>query len=328
MPEDEITILQGAKTQLSKIMESLNKSHREHLLSFAIQEWMTMKIGVDSDDESNDEDEHVLDDPAAKLRKIVEEIRDKIPLNAILPSENIQLPTKGPNDDCDPKITVHVDGFLYEDDDIEDLVKEGKMSRNYCKDCGSKNTSPLIFISHSASRDELYLIFNTLLPTLDGKILLDVGSRLGAVLYGAYVYSDAEKIIGVEMNKDLCDLQNEVIRKHKMDKRIEIINKRIEDTGDLVRVADVVVLNNVFEFYLSEEEQTSVWKFLRDNIKKGAFIVSRPSISSSLSSLNTGIDVDQWIKPVDSEIDQPVNYFAEETERVDDSMKIFCYNVL
>ena len=34
------------------------------------------------------------------------------------------------------------------------------------------------------SHDELYEIFNDLLPTIKGKTVLDVGSRLGAVLYG------------------------------------------------------------------------------------------------------------------------------------------------
>lgn len=43
----------------------------------------------------------------------------------------------------------------------------------------------LIYISHSMSRQVLQYIFNVLLPKdLEDKQLLDVGSRLGAVLYG------------------------------------------------------------------------------------------------------------------------------------------------
>ncbi|XP_063977236.1 uncharacterized protein LOC135162555 [Diachasmimorpha longicaudata] len=328
MSENTISSLDDAKRQLREIMESLSKSHREHLLSFAIQEWMTIKIGDDSDDELNDEDEYMLDDPVATLNKIAKEIRQKVPFDAVLPSEKIKVSSSGPNSDCHPDITTHVDGFLYNDDEVDDLVKEGKLSSHYCKDCGSKNSDSLIYISHSVSRENLYLIFNTLLPTLDGKIVLDVGSRLGAVLYGAYVYTDADKIIGVEMNKDLCDLQNEVVRKHKMDKRIEIINKRIEDAGDVVRKADVVVLHNVFEFYLSEDEQRNVWKFLQENIKKGTFVISSPSIEVSLSKLDTGIDVARWIKRVDSETEDQVNYFDSKEENADDCPDMFCYKVL
>ena len=38
---------------------------------------------------------------------------------------------------------VHVDSFLYSDEDIDRLCDEGKMSRSYCKECGSHNTAPL-----------------------------------------------------------------------------------------------------------------------------------------------------------------------------------------
>ena len=34
------------------------------------------------------------------------------------------------------------------------------------------------------SREALYYVFNTRLPTLENKTVLDIGSRLGAVLYG------------------------------------------------------------------------------------------------------------------------------------------------
>lgn len=39
--------------------------------------------------------------------------------------------------------TVHVDGFLYSEEDVDDLCDEGKMSRNYCLDCKSKKCAPL-----------------------------------------------------------------------------------------------------------------------------------------------------------------------------------------
>ena len=47
------------------------------------------------------------------------------------------------NSDCDPSTTVHVDSFLYSEEDIDRLCDEGKMSRCYCQDCGSHNTTPL-----------------------------------------------------------------------------------------------------------------------------------------------------------------------------------------
>lgn len=54
---------------------------------------------------------------------------------------------------------VHVDCFLYDEDDIEDLVEQGKLTRTYCLDCGSKNTKPLTFISHSLAPAQVVLIY-------------------------------------------------------------------------------------------------------------------------------------------------------------------------
>lgn len=47
------------------------------------------------------------------------------------------------NSDCDPNTTLHVDEFLYTDEDIDKLVDSDQLQTHYCLDCGSKNTRPL-----------------------------------------------------------------------------------------------------------------------------------------------------------------------------------------
>ena len=44
------------------------------------------------------------------------------------------------------------------------------------------------FISHSMSREQLKFIFCDLLPDLSGKTVLDIGSRMGPVLYAVRAY--------------------------------------------------------------------------------------------------------------------------------------------
>jgi hypothetical protein len=76
------------------------------------------------------------------LRDIVVELRSKLPLHSVLPSEKIFVPTYGDNSNCLPECTLHVDAFLYDDDDVEELVEQGQISRNFCCDCGSRKTTP------------------------------------------------------------------------------------------------------------------------------------------------------------------------------------------
>lgn len=126
---------------------------------------------------------------------------------------------------------MHVDSFLYEDDEaIDELCEKGKMSRSYCVECGSHNTKPLStymtprhlnvashaytqldYITHSASLSQLRFIFGPrVLGDIPNQVLVDVGSRLGAVLYtvcdtlGRYIITgDLCSFIGTSNDKGI-----------------------------------------------------------------------------------------------------------------------------
>ena len=150
---------------------------------------------------------------------------------------------------------VHVDSFLYDEDDEEQLVKEGLLARSYCLDCGSRKIEDLTYITHSCSKERLQFIFGDLLPSLEGKTVVDVGSRLGAVLYGAYYYSDASKIVGIEINKDFCKLQEDAVAKFGLGSRVKIVLGNMCAQTELLASADVLVLNNVFSWFMPEQLQ-------------------------------------------------------------------------
>ncbi|KAL3873732.1 hypothetical protein ACJMK2_036821 [Sinanodonta woodiana] len=234
------------------------------------------------------------------LHSIQEDLRNSLPMNAISPTETIYIPTSGPNADCDPNKAVHIDAFLFDDEIIDELCEKGQMSRNYCTECGSHNTKALTFLSHSASANQIKYIFTYLLSDLTGKTVMDVGSRTGAVLYGAYVYSQASSIVGVEMDGSFCQLQNNIVQKYKMEDRVKVIQSDIQQQAELLQNCNVVVLNNVFEFFMPVEEQLKIWKFLRQTLcKKDTLIVAVPSLKNSLDSIQSDISVHHWVKEVD-----------------------------
>ncbi|KAI4481986.1 PREDICTED: uncharacterized protein LOC106789397 [Polistes canadensis] len=330
--------LENAKKQFTDLMRNLNKKDQEQFFAFILQEWKPMENIFEcrpdkravTHDLRKDMEDAIIDDPVFLLNSIAYDIKKRVPFNGILPSEHIETPKKGENSDCDSNVTLHVDEFLYDDDDMNELIDNGKLQKYYCCNCGSRDIKPLIFISHSMSRDALYFIFNTLLPTLEGKMVLDIGSRLGAVLYGAYVYTDASKIIGIEMNKEFCDLQNSIINQYKMNDRIEILHKKIEDAPEVVKASDVVVMNNPFEFYLSESEQIEIWRFLKSNLKKGTILVLRPNIEIMLKHLQTGIVTSDWLKPLPQcqSNNQENSSFSSVTSQDDEEYdNIVCYEI-
>lgn len=68
--------------------------------------------------------------------------------------------------------------------------------------------------------------------------------------------------------------------------RMQVLPGDIQDHGEVVRVADIICLNNVFEFFMPPNVQARIWAFLRANIKKGALLVTIPSLEDSLQYLD------------------------------------------
>eukprot|EP01112_Ceratiomyxa_fruticulosa_P020468 TRINITY_DN6971_c0_g1_i1.p1 TRINITY_DN6971_c0_g1~~TRINITY_DN6971_c0_g1_i1.p1 ORF type:complete len:429 (-),score=74.30 TRINITY_DN6971_c0_g1_i1:139-1425(-) len=237
------------------------------------------------------------------LKLVVHELRNSVPPNAEAPGEQIVIPKDAEFETYTASNTFHVDSFLYPtEDDVDDLVEKGLIPREYCTECGSQKTKPINYISHSASLAQLKYIFSdAVLGDLNGKVLLDVGSRLGSVLYTGHILSKAKELVGVEMNKFFADLQqNFITSKYKMADRIRIIHGDIlEHTNELTR-ADVVVLDNVFQFFIADKEKLShIWSTIRKNLtRKGQLIVSLPSLKSSLATAGSDIDIKKWVKEV------------------------------
>ena len=230
------------------------------------------------------------------LEKIAASLRPQLPVEAVLPSETIRHPTSGEDAGLSPQNCVHVDSFLYDEKLEEELVQEGKLDRSYCLDCNSRRIEDLTYITHSCSKERLEFIFGELLPSLQGKKVLDIGSRLGAVLYGAYYYSQAEKIVGVEINKDFCKLQEETISTFGLSDRVSVVLGNMCAQGQLLAEADVVILNNVFSWFMPEKLQVKMWQCLQASVSPGALLVTIPSLEASLGELQTGIQLSDWVR--------------------------------
>ncbi|XP_036307647.1 uncharacterized protein LOC118726663 isoform X2 [Pipistrellus kuhlii] len=300
----------------------------------ALLEWMRT---------SRDFDEFTHDNNDSMLKSIAEDLRNLLPLETMLSSEHLALQKIQQQ----PEPTVHVDAFLYDEDVIDSLCEEGKMSRNYCVVCGSYQTAPLGFISHSFSLVELKFIYHHVLPDLSGKLLVDVGSRLGSVLYGVksslrtysafgkyfpannsfacHHPSSALQLYGVELNGDFCQLQEMIIKKYQFTDRIKVLHADICTQDSLLQNADVVIMNNVFEYFLDEAEQARAWECISHNVRKqGSLLVTVPSLEESLSGLQVSIQLSSWVEEI------PLNYnvYPEKDTNREAFEQIHLYKIL
>ena len=69
------------------------------------------------------------------------------------------------------------------------------------------------------------------------------------------MYSQASQLVGIEIASSFCDLQNRVISQRNLSDRVRVVHSDVRQQKNLLLAADVVVLNNAFEFFCSLAEQ-------------------------------------------------------------------------
>ncbi|KAG0298101.1 hypothetical protein BGZ96_002593, partial [Linnemannia gamsii] len=99
-----------------------------------------------------------------------------------------------------------------------------------------------------------------------------------------HLFTEAKSLIGVEMNDYFCKLQTEMVRKHHLQDRIEIVHDNLLNRANLIEKADIVIMNNVFQFFSPVDVQQQLWKFLHTHLKnrKGALLITIPSLQEQL----------------------------------------------
>lgn len=274
------------------------------------------KKGDEQKEEEDDEDEEDEETNTKKEEKeeemmdeIVETLRKEFPL-----SNGCSVDAKGEHSasdvdahgesemfrGCTAKDTVPVDAFLYDDDAIDDACDAGTFSRHYCAACGSRDVRPLNFISHSLSRDQLAFVLGDAVlgqralrawVARRGLTVVDVGSRLGAVLYGFALHLPRAEVYGVEQSAFFCDVQTRVLRDPRFARalaHVHVVHDDVRHQGALLQRADVVVLNNVFEFFAADAaEERRLWEFVMANVTKpGCLVVTVPSLDEVADRLN------------------------------------------
>ncbi|XP_034530823.1 uncharacterized protein zgc:109986 [Notolabrus celidotus] len=295
-----------AKSELKLLLSRMDPDQLPRLLS-----WIR---------NSDELDELLSDNRTVILQNISEELRERLPTEAMLPSETAAYNKMQQRS----RPTVHVDSFLFDEDEVDSRCEEGTMSRSFCLSCGSFRTAPLDFISHSFSIPELQFLFQNVLPDLSGRMLVDVGSRLGAVLYGGYMYSSASQLVGVEISEEFVKLQNDIVQKYNLTDRIQVLHSDVCLQNVLLQSADVLIMNNVFEFFMEPTQQVRAWRFIMENFrKKGSLLVTVPGLQESLNTLEEALQP-SWVEelPVDYDV-----YLGRDTDP-DALRQIHLYRVL
>ncbi|EGG13909.1 hypothetical protein DFA_11670 [Cavenderia fasciculata] len=323
--EEELS-LDDLKEQF-KMMVSMIKENERDMIEFT--SYVCNQLNVKIDEHKNPAEDESMQDNI--LATIIQDLKEELPsLDTKAPNENIIIPKNENFKDYTKENTVSVDGFLYSESDVDELIERGKLANNYCLDCNSHNTSPLNFISHSTSPIQLKYIFGKqVLGNLKNKTVLDIGSRLGAVLYSGYLFSDAKQLIGLEIDPFFCKLQEKMVAKYQMEDRVTLVQGDVFKVGDKhIEAANVIFMNNVLEFFEADRaKHIAFWNNLKKltAAKKGMQIVTIPAIEDTFKSNKLGLSIKGWLK---REQIVPPDHIHPDDQEFDDYKEICLYRVI
>jgi hypothetical protein len=123
-----------------------------------------------------------------------------------------------------------------------------------------------------------------------------------------------------------------MIKKYKMEDRVQVMCKDIQTVPELLsKEADVLVMNNVFQFFNDLEVQQKIWKFVRAETKKkpGLLIVTLPSLQEQLKEANMSASklLRGWVKEV--KLDYDAGWFQElNDDELEEIKQVHMYKVL
>lgn len=100
-----------------------------------------------------------------KLTEIVQFLRKALPISALAPEESMSIPKGVQYEGYTEKNTLHVDEFLYTDEEAQELTNAGLLPQDYCGECGSHD------IKHLSTSVTVQLRLSTTLDGLKNHIL-------------------------------------------------------------------------------------------------------------------------------------------------------------
>ncbi|CAD5234456.1 unnamed protein product [Bursaphelenchus xylophilus] len=263
-----------------------------------------------------------------KLQNISRKLRHKTDISGNLPGEKIFWPVSGSFSDCAIDLTEQVDAFLYDEVQLAALREKRVLkAERYCAVCKSEDIVESNIISHSLSISELEYLFCDLLPRfveMKGKSLTDVGSRLGAIVYGALVFCpELKEIKGIEISEGHCQLQMEILNGVDFEKKTKILKGDFRLFEDDLKNSNIITMNNVFSFFLDPNEQVKCWNELKRILPSGAILVHNHSIDYVTNHLNLGFEIEDWVDVVFP--DHHVYAYMDDED--DSEHKFFVYQI-
>jgi hypothetical protein len=131
----------------------------------------------------------------------------------------------------------------------------------------------------------------------DAVYSLDIGSRLGNMLYMGLLHTSCPRWVGVELDSFFVSQSRRIVRKWQMQAHVRIVEDDIAKHGDLLAKAKLVCFFNSFELHVTREKHRELLQFLADSIStENQYILSCPSLLDIYTRAESEVNVPAWVE--------------------------------
>ena len=127
---------------------------------------------------------------------------------------------------------------------------------------------------------------------------VDIGSRLGNMLYCGVIYSACPRWVGVELDSFFATESARIIRMcgPLMQRVCRVEECDVSLRVSLLRGAKLVCFFNCFELHVTRERHRELLQFLRDSIcERGQYVLSCPSLKDIFGRAESTVDLEEWV---------------------------------
>jgi len=146
--------------------------------------------------------------------------------------------------------------------------------------------------------------------SLDGSFLqslpyaVDIGSRLGNMLYLGLLHTSCQRWIGVEMDAFFVGLSRKITRMFGLSDHVRIVEDDIANRSSLLHHAKLVAFFNSFELHVSRERHRQLLRYLTDTVsQRDQYLLTCPSLLDIYTRAESEVNVNEWVDLVAQDAD-------------------------
>jgi len=106
--------------------------------------------------------------------------------------------------------------------------------------------------------------------------------------------------------------KKKIIKKFKLGDKIKVIENDIRNEKEILSTSDIIIIYNSYEWFTQTQDLKDIWEYTLTSIKSGAYIITTPSIQTSLKDGDiTEFSYKDYLELIDSNEENEIFFYQK-----------------